>query len=166
MLKHFSVCMYFEKVKDIMEREKESFELMSVAGDGHCICQCFAEELYIPLAYVLQTLWDYFEKKCDSYLEASTYNSKEELLKALGDYLFAKKYGQEVVDFVVFALSEIYKLRVYIFIDTLENLPNHSICEHFQKSIYLLKRNDHYDLAKKIEEHSGSAINLDADENL
>ena len=150
-----------------MEQTKNNeFKIVNVAGDRHCICRCFAEELNIPLAYILQTLWDYFEKKSENYLETSTYKSKEDLLKALGDYLFAKRYGQEVVDFVVFALSEIYKLRVYIFIDTLDSLPNNSIGEHFQKSIYLIKRQD--DVVKKIvetEQHE-SDFNIDVNGNL
>jgi len=106
------------------------------------------------------------KKKSESYLETSTYKSKDDLLKALGEYLFAKRYGQEVVDFVVFALSEIYKLRVYIFIDALDSLPNDSIGEDFQKSIYLMKRKDHYDLVKKIVETEQNDPNIDANGNL
>jgi len=146
--------------------ENIEFKIVIVEGDGHCICRCFAEELCLPLAYILQTLWDHFEKKSESYLETSTYKSKDDLLKALGEYLFAKRYGQEVVDFVVFALSEIYKLRVYIFIDALDSLPNDSIGEDFQKSIYLMKRKDHYDLVKKIVETEQNDPNIDANGNL
>ena len=72
-------------------------------------------------------------------------------MKALEEYLFGKKYRHEVVDLLIDCLSTIYRLRVFIYEESLDSVSMGTIGEDYEKEIYLLKiyLSDHYSLIKK-----------------
>ena len=65
------------------------------------------------------------------------------------EYLFGNRYEHEVVDLLTDCLSTIYRLRVFIYKESLDSIPMGTIGEDYEKEIYLLKTSDHYSLIKK-----------------
>ena len=68
-------------------------EVSQVLGDGHCIINCFSQHLNIVKSQILQEVWEEFDHRKGKYLSFSSYELEEELMKALEEYLFGKKYG-------------------------------------------------------------------------
>ena len=93
---------------------EETLEVSQVLGDGNCIIHCFSQHLKIVKSQILQEVWEEFDYHKGEYLSFSSYESEEELMKALKEYLFGKKYRHKVAHLLIDCLSTIYQLRVSI----------------------------------------------------
>ena len=93
---------------------EETLEVSQVLGDGNCIIHCFSQHLKIVKSQILQEVWKEFDYHKGEYLSFSSYESEEELMKALKEYLFGKKYRHKVAHLLIDCLSTIYQLRVSI----------------------------------------------------
>ena len=49
---------------------------------------------------ILSLLWNEFQENSHLYMVFSEYNSTEELLKSLEEYIFNKRYNHDTVDLV------------------------------------------------------------------
>ena len=114
-------------------------EVSQVLGDGHCIINCFSQHLNIVKSQILHEVWEEFDHRKGKYLSFSSYELEEELMKALEEYLFGKKYGHEVIHLLIDCLSTIHQLRVFIYEESLDSIPMGTIGEDYEKEIYLLK---------------------------
>ena len=93
---------------------EETLEVSQVLGDRNCIIHCFSQHLKIVKSQILQEVWEEFDYHKGEYLSFSSYESEEELMKALKEYLFEKKYRHKVAHLLIDCLSTIYQLRVSI----------------------------------------------------
>ena len=89
----------------------------------------------------------------------SEYNSTEELLKSVKEYIFNKRYNRDAADLVSEALSKIFQHRVFIFEESLTDSPRGIVSEKYNRRINVLKRGDHYNLIVLNEKGCEKAIN-------
>ena len=70
----------------------------------------------------------------------SEYNSTEELLKSLEEYIFNKRYNHDTVDLVFEALSKNVRHRVFIFKESLTNSPRGIVGEKYSRCTNVSKK--------------------------
>ena len=112
---------------------EEMLEVSQVLGDGHCIIHSFFQHLKIVKSQILQEVWQELDHLKGKYLSFRSYESHEELMKVLEEYLFGKKYGHEVVDLLTDCLSTIYRWRVFIYEESLDSMPKETIGKDYEK---------------------------------
>ena len=134
-----------KKVK-LEKEENVNFTVKTIPGDGHCIVNCFSMFFGKDSSEILSLLWNEFQENIHLYMGFSEYNSTEELLKSLEEYIFNKRYNHDTVDLVFEALSKIFQHRVFIFEESLTNSPRGIVGEKCNRCINVLKRGDHYNL--------------------
>ena len=96
----------------VSQKTSTSEEMLQVSqelGDGHCIIHSFFQHLKIVKSQILQEVWQELDHHKGKYLSFRSYESQEELMKVLEEYLFGKKYGHEVVDLLTDCMSTIYR---------------------------------------------------------
>ena len=99
-----------KKVK-LEKEENVNFTVKTIPGDGHCIVTCFSMFFGKDSSEILSLLWNEFQKNSHLWMGFSEYNSTEELLKSLEEYIFNKRYNHDAVDLVFEALSKIFQHR-------------------------------------------------------
>ena len=63
------------------------------------------------------------------------------------------------MDFLIDCLPTIYRLRVFIYEESLDSIPMGTIGEDYEKEIYLLRTLDHYSLiGKKLQIRSSDNV--------
>ena len=122
------------------------FSIKSVAGEGHCIVNCFSTFFGKAASAVLNELWQEFHNNIEEYMKFGEYENSEQLLQCLQEYIFDKNYDHDIVDLLLEALSKIHIHRIFIFENSIDNPPCGVIGERFTKCINLIKRGDHYNL--------------------
>ena len=122
------------------------FSIKSVAGEGHCIVNCFSTFFGKATSAVLNELWQEFHNNIEEYMKFGEYENSEQLLQCLQEYIFDKNYDHDIVDLLLEALSKIHIHRIFIFENSIDNPPCGVIGERFTKCINLIKRGDHYNL--------------------
>ena len=95
---------------------------------------------------ILSLPWNEFQENIPLYMGFSEYNSTEELLKSLEEYIFNKCYNHDTVGLVFEALSKTFQHRVFIFEESLTNSPRGIVGKKCNLCINVLKRGDHYNL--------------------
>ena len=123
-----------KKVK-LEKEENVNFTVKTIPGDGHCIVNCFSMFFGKDSSEILSLLWNEFQENIHLYMGFSEYNSTEELLKSLEEYIFNKRYNHDTVDLVFEALSKIFQHRVFIFEELLTNSPRGIVGEKYNPCI-------------------------------
>ena len=102
-----------KKVK-LEKEENVNFAVKTIPGDGHCTESCFSMFFGKDSSKILSLLWNEFQENNHLYMGFSEYNSTEELLKSVEEYIFNKRHNHDTVDLVFEALSKIFQHRFYI----------------------------------------------------
>ena len=90
------------------------FSIKSVAGEGHCIVNCFSTFFGKATSAVLNELWQEFHNNVEEYMKFGEYENSEQLLQCLQQYIFLTK--------ITIMTSWIYcskRCQKYIFIEYL-----------------------------------------------
>ena len=127
-----------KKVK-LEKEENVNFTVKTIPADGHSIENCFSMFFGKDSSKILSLLWNEFQENNHLYLGFSEYNSTEELLKSVEEYIFNKRYNHDTVDLVFDALSKIFQHRVFIFEESLTNSPRGIVGEKYNRCINVLK---------------------------
>ena len=114
------------------------FTIKSVPGDEHWIVNCFST--------FLNELPQEFDNNVEEYMKFGEYENSEQLLQCLQQYIFDKNYDHNTVDLVLEALSKIYKHRIFIFENSIDNPSCGFIGKKISKCIILIQRGDHCNL--------------------
>ena len=64
------------------------FSIKSVAGEGHCIVNCFSTFFGKATSAVLNELWQEFHINVEEYMKSGEYENSEQLLQCLQQYIF------------------------------------------------------------------------------
>ena len=64
------------------------FSIKSVAGEGHCIVNCFSTFFRKATSAVLNELWQEFHINVEEYMKFGEYENSEQLLQCLQQYIF------------------------------------------------------------------------------
>ena len=127
-----------KKVK-LEKEENVNFTVKTIPGDGHCIVNCFSMFFGKDSSEILSLLWNEFQENSHLWMGFSEYNSTEELLKSLEEYIFNKRYSHDTVDLVFETLSKNVQHRVFIFEESLTNSPRGIVGEKYNRCINVLK---------------------------
>ena len=79
-------------------------------------------------------------------MKSGEYENSEQLLQCLQQYILDKNYDHNTVDLVLEALSKIYKHRIFIFENSIDNPSCGFIGKKISKCIILIQRGDHCNL--------------------
>lgn len=128
-------------------KTEQNFNLMRVAGDGHCIANCFSIYFDEPLDMVLDNLDKEFRQNISIYEEFSD-KSKDGILKEVYAYITEKIYDNSTADMFLNAFSNIYKTKVIV---SYSNQNSETVIgEIFERAIHVHKSSDHFDLVVPI----------------
>lgn len=122
------------------------YEIQRMPGDGHCLVHCFAVMFHETKELVLQRVWNEISNNADIYKSFGEYSSCDELMNEVAKYAFEKGYGHDTADFIIEALSNVYKCRVFVHRNNPQKDPEGIVGEKFQNKIHVLKTKEHYDL--------------------
>ena len=89
---------------------------------------------------ILSLLLNEFQKNSHLSMAFSEYNSTEELLKSLEEYIFNKRYSHDTVDLVFETLSKNVQHRVFILEESLTNSPRGIIGEKYIRCTNVSKK--------------------------
>ena len=122
------------------------FSIKSVAGEGHCIVNCFSTFFGKATSAVLNELWQEFHNNVEEYMKFGEYENSEQLLQCLQQYIFWQKLRSWHREFTARSVvKNTYSSNIYIE-NSIDNPPCGVIGEKFTKCINLIKRGDHYNL--------------------
>ena len=131
---------YKTKKSKAKKEENVNFTVKTIPGDGHCIVNCFSMFFGKDSSEILSLLWNEFQENSHLYMVFSEYNSTEELLKSLEEYIFNKRYNHDTVDLVFEALSKNVRHRVFIFKESLTNSPRGIVGEKYSRCTNVSKK--------------------------
>ena len=132
---------YKTKAKAKAKKEENiNFTVKTIPGDGHCIVNCFSVFFGKDSSEILSLLLNEFQKNSHLSMAFSEYNSTEELLKSLEEYIFNKRYSHDTVDLVFETLSKNVQHRVFILEESLTNSPRGIIGEKYIRCTNVSKK--------------------------
>ena len=107
---------------------------------------------------VLNELWQEFHNNVEKYMKFGEYENSEQLLQHLQQYTFEKNYHNNTVDLELEALSKTCMHQIFIFENSIDNLPCGVIGEKFTTCINFIKHGDHYYLVVSSEKRKTSGV--------
>ena len=115
------------------------FHLHKAKGDGHCLVHCFAKRFNKATELELEKLWDEMNENFELYIRFGVYESPEDSRIEVAKYTFSKNYSNDTADVAIEALAKVYKARVFIHEDKIQQHPQNNVGVDFPNIIYLIK---------------------------